>query len=34
MVLIIDLERPKHIPLGTATGEHTPQLDDFVNLFR
>lgn len=34
IVLIMDLMRPKTIPLGTATGSHTPELDDFVSLFK
>lgn len=33
-VLIVDLLRPQHIPIGTATGEHTPELDDFVAFFK
>jgi beta-hydroxylase len=34
IVLIMDLMRPKTVPLGTATGSHTPELDDFVSLFK
>lgn len=33
-VLIVDLERPKYLPLGTATGQHTPELDHFVSWFK
>ena len=33
-VLIIDLQRPPCIPTGTATGQHTPELDSFVDLFK
>jgi len=34
IVLIVDLLRPRSIPLGSATGSHTAELDDFVSLFR
>lgn len=34
VVLIIDILRPSHIPLGTATGGHTEELDDFISKFR
>mmetsp|Transcript_17339 Transcript_17339/g.15639 ORF Transcript_17339/g.15639 Transcript_17339/m.15639 type:complete len:239 (+) Transcript_17339:103-819(+) len=34
IVLIVDLMRPPHIPLGTAIGGHTAELDEFVNRFR
>ena len=34
IVLIVDIMRPSDIPLGTATGGHTKQLDDFIELFR
>jgi ornithine lipid ester-linked acyl 2-hydroxylase len=33
-VLIVDLMRPKHIPLGRATGGHTDELDSFMTWFR
>ncbi len=33
-VLIIDLVRPMNIPIGTATGAHTPELDNLVDLFK
>ena len=33
LVLIVDLLRPAHIPLGTAVGAHTPELDDFISRF-
>jgi aspartyl/asparaginyl beta-hydroxylase (cupin superfamily) len=31
IVLIIDLARPENIPLGTAIGGHTKELDEFIN---
>ena len=31
IVLIIDLARPKDLPLGTAVGGHTEELDAFIN---
>lgn len=34
VVLIIDLLRPSYIKEGTATGTHTPELDDFVSRFK
>jgi aspartyl/asparaginyl beta-hydroxylase (cupin superfamily) len=34
VVLIIDMWRPQDIPRGTATGNHTPELDTFVSQFR
>jgi aspartyl/asparaginyl beta-hydroxylase (cupin superfamily) len=34
IVLIVDLMRPSHIPIGTAVGEHTPELDAFISRFR
>jgi hypothetical protein len=34
IVLIVDLMRPKGSPLGTATGDHTAELDNFVALFK
>ncbi|CAM9300143.1 unnamed protein product, partial [Pylaiella littoralis] len=34
LVLIVDILRPPGIPLGTADGDHTPELDDFINAFR
>ena len=33
VVLIIDLARPEGLPLGTATGGHSDELDDFINEF-
>lgn len=33
-VLIVDLIRPRYIPVGKATGSHTAELDDFVALFK
>ena len=30
IVLILDLARPEHLPLGTATGGHTDELDQFI----
>ena len=33
VVLIIDLARPEGLPLGTATGGHSDELDDFINAF-
>ena len=34
IVLIVDLLRPSSIPLGTAKGGHTQELDDFVSRFK
>jgi aspartyl/asparaginyl beta-hydroxylase (cupin superfamily) len=34
IVLIVDILRPVHIPLGTAKGGHTRELDDFVARFK
>lgn len=34
LVLIVDILRPPGIPLGTADGDHTPELDGFINAFR
>lgn len=34
LILILDLVRPFHIPLGSAVGGHTPQLDDFISTFK
>jgi hypothetical protein len=34
VVLILDLVRPSDIPLGTATGGHTDELDSFISLFK
>ncbi|CAM9774253.1 unnamed protein product [Hapterophycus canaliculatus] len=34
LVLIIDILRPPDVPLGTADGEHTPELDKFIDAFR
>ena len=34
IVLIIDILRPSHLPLGGAVGGHTPELDDFISQFR
>jgi len=31
IVLIIDLERPQNLPIGTANGGHTEELDSFIN---
>jgi len=31
IVLIVDLARPESLPLGTAIGGHTDELDDFIN---
>mmetsp|Transcript_11229 Transcript_11229/g.18604 ORF Transcript_11229/g.18604 Transcript_11229/m.18604 type:complete len:560 (-) Transcript_11229:22-1701(-) len=31
IVLILDLARPAALPLGTASGGHTAELDDFIN---
>jgi hypothetical protein len=33
IVLIVDLMRPSHIPLGNATGGHTAELDTFISAF-
>ena len=33
-VLIVDLMRPHYLPMGTATGQHTPELDNFVSKFK
>lgn len=34
VVLIVDILRPSHIPLGSATGAHTEELDKFIDLFK
>lgn len=34
LVLIVDILRPPGIPLGTAEGGHTPELDAFIDAFR
>lgn len=34
VVLIVDISRPAHIPLGSATGGHTAELDKFIDLFK
>jgi hypothetical protein len=34
IVLIIDILRPSHLPLGNARGGHTPELDNFISQFR
>ena len=34
VVLIVDMERPPGMPLGTAKGGHTDELDSFVSQFR
>lgn len=34
IVLIVDVLRPHNIPLGTAEGGHTPELDGFIARFR
>ena len=31
IVLILDIARPPSLPLGTASGGHTEELDDFIN---
>jgi len=31
IVLIIDLARPLGLPMGTATGGHSDELDEFIN---
>lgn len=33
IVLIVDMERPSSIPLGTAKGGHTNELDSFIKRF-
>ncbi len=33
-VLIFDLWRPQDIPRGTATGNHTDELDGFISQFK
>jgi Aspartyl/Asparaginyl beta-hydroxylase len=33
VVLILDLERPSHLPTGTATGGHSEELDPFIAQF-
>ena len=33
IVLIIDLARPQGLPMGTATGGHSDELDDFISGF-
>lgn len=34
VVLIFDILRPEGMPIGTATGEHTPELENFVARFK
>ena len=34
VVLIVDILRPSWIPLGTAEGGHTEELDQFIDMFR
>lgn len=34
VVLIVDLLRPSGLPLGTAVGGHTRELDSFIAQFR
>ena len=34
VVLIVDIVRPAHVPLGQAVGGHTEQLDAFISRFR
>ena len=34
IVLIIDIMRPAHVPLGSVGGGHTPELDQFISQFR
>jgi hypothetical protein len=33
IVLIVDILRPSHLPLGGATGNHTQELDTLISLF-
>jgi hypothetical protein len=33
IVLILDLLRPSHLPLGGAVGGHTAELDNFISKF-
>jgi hypothetical protein len=33
IVLIVDILRPSHLPLGGATGNHTQELDNLISLF-
>lgn len=34
VVLIVDIKRPENLPLGTATGGHTAELDDLIAMFK
>ena len=34
IVLIIDVLRPPHLPLGAAKGGHTSELDSFISKFK
>jgi len=34
IVLIIDMQRPSHVPLGRAKGGHTQELDSFISQFK
>lgn len=34
IVLIVDIMRPSNIPLGTALGGHTTELDNFIDKFK
>lgn len=34
IVLIVDVLRPPHLPLGTAVGGHTDELDSFMSYFK
>jgi ornithine lipid ester-linked acyl 2-hydroxylase len=34
VVLIVDLVRPPSLPMGTAVGLHTMELDGFIDAFR
>lgn len=34
IVLIVDILRPSHFPLGTAKGGHTAELDGFISQFK
>jgi aspartyl/asparaginyl beta-hydroxylase (cupin superfamily) len=34
VVLIVDLERPEHLPLGSAKGTSSPELINLINAFK
>lgn len=34
IVLIMDLVRPEHLPVGVAVGGHTEELDEFISAFQ